>query len=187
MSKTKYMEKPFALVAIGEKFDFREDVKTLCFTASPWVKRDSVSYSCDDDPEREDWQSLDNLSQINALCVVIDTAEQERLDKLEALDLNMRLVRRLDEAERARDKVFRDAAKQLAEAKERYQALQVSKDLLGMEKARLNQKYYQSIGVLEATRSDLVRLQGHVEDGKNILLAAGVAGVAFSALVYFMG
>jgi hypothetical protein len=56
-----------------------------------------------------------------------------------------------------------------------------------MEKARLNQKYYQAIGVLEATRSDLVRLQGYVEDGKNILLAAGVAGVAFSALVYFMG
>jgi len=127
------------------------------------------------------------MSKTKELDEVIDEVTQERLDKLEAFDSHMRLTRRLDEAERARDKVFRDAAKQLAEAKERYQALQVSKDLLGMEKARLNQKYYQAIGVLEATRSDLVRLQGHVEDGKNILLAAGVAGVAFSALVYFMG
>ena len=112
--------------------------------------------------------------------------QQEKNDKLEALDSNMRLVRRLDEAERARDKVFRDAATQLAEAKERYQALQMSKALLGMEKARLNQKYYQSIGMLEATRDKLAKLHGHVEDGKNILLAAGVAGVAFSALVYFL-
>ena len=127
------------------------------------------------------------MSKIKELDEAIGEVTQERLDKLEAFDSHMRLTRRLDEAERARDKVFRDAAKQLAAAKERYQALQMSKDLLGMEKARLNQKYYQSIGVLEATRSDLVRLQGHVEDGKNILLAAGVAGVAFSALVYFMG
>ena len=127
------------------------------------------------------------MSKTKELDEVIDEVTQERLDKLEAFDSHMRLTRRLDEAERARDKVFRDAAKQLAEAKERHHALQVSKDLLGMEKARLNKKYYQAIGMLEATRSDLVRLQGYVEDGKNILLAAGVAGVAFSALVYFMG
>ena len=117
---------------------------------------------------------------------VVDEVTQERLDKLEAFDSNMRLVRRLDEAERARDKVFKDAATQLAEAKERYQALQASKDLLGMEKARLNQKYYQAIGMLEATRDKLAKLQGHVEDGKSILLAAGVAGIAFSALVYIL-
>ena len=127
------------------------------------------------------------MSKTKELDEVIGEVTQERLDRLEAFDSHMRLTRRLDEAERARDKVFRDAAKQLAEAKERYQALQVSKDLLGMEKARLNQKYCQAIGMLEATRSDLVRLEVYVEDGKNILLAAGVAGVAFSALVYFMG
>ena len=133
----------------------------------------------------------------------------------------MRLVRRLDEAERARDKVFRDAAKQLYEAKERYQALQISKDLLGMEKARLNQKYVQALGSLEACKAEgwvlacdlnevqgsldkrevdfdracrladsykgsLVELQGYVDDGKHILLAAGIAGVAWSALVYFL-
>ena len=126
------------------------------------------------------------MSKTKELGEKIEAAEQERLDKLEAFDSHMRLTRRLDEAERARDKVFRDAATQLAEAKERYQALQLSKDLLGMEKARLNQKYYQAIGMLEATRDKLAKLQGHVDDGKSILLAAGVAGVAFSALIYFM-
>ena len=126
------------------------------------------------------------MSKTKELGEKIEAAEQERLDKLEAFDSHMRLTRRLDEAERARDKVFRDAATQLAEAKERYQALQMSKDLLGMEKARLNQKYYQAIGMLEATRDKLAKLQGHVDDGKSILLAAGVAGVAFSALIYFM-
>ena len=126
------------------------------------------------------------MSKTKELGEKIEAAEQERLDKLEAFDSHMRLTRRLDEAERARDKVFKDAAMQLADAKERYQALQLSKDLLGMEKARLNQKYYQAIGMLEATRDKLAKLQGHVDDGKSILLAAGVAGVAFSALIYFM-
>ena len=123
----------------------------------------------------------------------IEAVTQERLDKLEALDSNMRLVRRLDEAERARDKVFRDASTQLAEAKERYQALQMSKDLLGMEKARLNQKYVQALARVESYKAcinhshkELVQLHGYVDDGKRILLAAGVAGVAWSALVYFL-
>ena len=130
----------------------------------------------------------------------IEAVTQERLDKLEAFDAHMRLTRRLDEAERARDKVFKDAATQLAEAKERYQALQMSKDLLGMEKARLNQKYVQALGSLEAykssfrhasvmadnARKNLMKLEEHVDDGKRILLAAGIASVAWSALVYFL-
>jgi len=189
----KYMEKPFALVAIGEKFEFRDDWddwKDLGFTNIPWVKRDSISYSCERDPKREDWQALGDLSKINTLCIVIDhqAVTQERRDKLEALDSNMRLVRRLDEAERARDKVFRDAAIQLAEAKERYQALQMSKDLLGMEKARLNQKYVQALGSREAYRSGFWNEANKVRQlqKKHALLAAGVAGVAWSALVYFL-
>ena len=43
------------------------------------------------------------MSKTEELDNVIDEVTQERRDKLEALDSNMRLVRRLDEAERARD------------------------------------------------------------------------------------
>ena len=62
-----------------------------------------------------------------------------------------------------------------------------------MEKARLNQKYVQALARVESYKAcinhshkELMQLQGYVDDGKRILLAAGVAGVAFSALIYFM-